>query len=156
MVMSMTDFDNKGFSLIEVIIAMAIFAIGMGGLYAMQINSATGNSKANQQTGSVTAASQVIEQLMRTSYDDAALTRTKSPNGLPLAPIHECSAPIKNCDQLPTLQVEHAPYIERIEWDVIDLEDADPDKEGIKRVELTVKYRDGREVDIFFLRIKMI
>ncbi len=77
----MNSLDNKGFSLIEVIIAMAIFAIGMGGLYAMQITSATGNTKANQQTGSVIAASQIVELLMRIDYDASELARTIKPDG---------------------------------------------------------------------------
>lgn len=145
----MKQLDNRGFSLIEVIMAMAIFAIAAGGLYAMQFTSAQGNTRANQQTGAVVAASQVVEQLMKTNYDAPALALTLKADGTSVASPHDDS-------ELAGLRIDHAPYIHEITWNVSDLGEVDPDAEGTKRVDLTVKYQGGREVNITFLRIKLI
>jgi prepilin-type N-terminal cleavage/methylation domain-containing protein len=145
----MKKLDNRGFSLIEVIIAMAIFAIAAGGLYAMQFTSSMGNTRANQQTGAVVAASQVVEQLMKTNYDAPALALTLQADGTPVASPHDDS-------ELAGLMIDHAPYINTITWDVSDLGEVDPDAEGTKKVDLTVTYQGGREVNITFLRIRLI
>jgi hypothetical protein len=141
----------------EVMIAMAIFTVGVLGLYAMQFNSAKGNVKANQQTGAVAVASQVVEQLMRTPYSDSALSVTKQLDGTPLSHPHDADNP---ADKLLDLKIDHAPYINSITWEVFDLGEGDPDgnpeTEGVKKVDLTVTYQGGRQVDITFLRIKMI
>lgn len=148
----MKNIDNQGFSLIEVLIAMAIFAIGVGGLYSMQLTSTKGNTKANQQTGAVVVATQVVEQLMGTSYSSSALARTMTPNGTVVAPSHDSS-------ELPNLDFDHAPYIEAndIIWDVINLEESNADNAGIKQVNLTITYQQGKkQVNITFLKIEMI
>jgi len=145
----MKQLDNRGFSLIEVIMAMAIFAIGSGGLYAMQLTSAQGNTKANQQTGAVVAASQIVEELMRTNYNASSLARTMAADGTPVAPPHDDT-------ELAGARIAHAPYIGTITWNVFDLGDADPDAAGTKRVDLTVPYQGGRQVNITFLRIQLI
>jgi hypothetical protein len=146
----------------EVMIAMAIFTVGVLGLYAMQFNSAKGNVKANQQTGAVTAASQAVEQLMRTPYSDPALSVTKQLDGITrLSPSHTAGNSPNFVDgELSSLNVQHAPYINSITWEVFDLGEGDPDgnpeTEGVKKVDLTVTYQGGRQVDITFLRIRMI
>jgi hypothetical protein len=138
----------------EVMIAMAVFTIGALGLYAMQFNSAKGNTKANQQTGAVTAASQAVEQLMRTPYSGPALTVTKRLDETVLSSPHDAA------DKLPDLKIDQAPYINSITWDVFDLgvgdPDGNPESEGVKQVDLTVTYQGGRNVNITFLRIRMI
>ncbi|CAK8721914.1 Type IV pilus assembly protein PilV [Candidatus Electrothrix aarhusensis] len=145
----------------EVMIAMAIFTVGVLGLYAMQFNSAKGNVKANQQTGAVAIASQVVEQLMRTPYSDSALSVTKRLDETRLSPSHTAgNSPNFNDGDLSSLNVQHAPYIKSITWEVFDLGEGDPDgnpeTEGVKKVDLTVTYQGGRQVDITFLRINMI
>lgn len=155
----MKNIDNKGFSLIEVIIAMAIFAIGAGGLYSMQFTSAAGNTKANQQTGAVAVATQVVEELMKTSYTASALARTMQPDGTIVGPPHDSG-------ELLGLKFDHAPYInlDDITWNVMDLENSHPDNAGIKQIDLTVIYPDpdkyrhtkSKQVNISFVRIEMI
>jgi len=144
--------DCEGFSLLEVIIAMAVFTIGAVGLYAMQFNSAKGNTRANQQSGAVAAASQVVEQLMRADYTDGALSVTMKPDGTPVTSPHTPHTG----DELPNLKVDQAPYIELITWDVYDLGAVDSEIDGTKLVDLTVQYVDGREVNFTFFRIAMI
>jgi prepilin-type N-terminal cleavage/methylation domain-containing protein len=149
MVIHMTHQDCRGFSLIEVLIAMAVFTIGILGLYAMQVNSAKGNTKANQQTGAVTAASQAVEQLMRTPYIDKALVSTPADGTQP----HDWK---RDPTLLPNLKIGQAPYIDSITWDVSDLGEVSPETKGVKQVKLTVTDQNGRKVNITFLRIKMI
>lgn len=64
---------EHGFTLIEVMIALAIFSIGFLGLTKMQITSIQGNDIAGNYTeGSAWGVSQ-IEDLMTMAYDNAAL-----------------------------------------------------------------------------------
>ncbi len=62
--------NNQGFSLIEVMIAIVILAIGIFSLNSMQIVSIKGNSKANLITNATNFAGDRIEQLMQMDYDD--------------------------------------------------------------------------------------
>lgn len=137
--------SDNGFSLLEVIIAMAIFAIGAGGLYGMQITSATGNTKANQQTGAVAAGTQFVEQLMRINFTNAAL----DPAGNP----HDAAADLPAL--LQSAQAD-APYINAVRWNVTNLGATDPDYNGILQIDLAVMYTGNRQVNLSFLRINMI
>ncbi len=66
--------NTKGFSLIEVLIAMAIFAIGALALAKMQIVSMSGNSTARRITGAATLAEAKLEELKSLPYSHADLT----------------------------------------------------------------------------------
>ncbi len=70
----MTLLDDHGFSLIELMIALAIFSIGMMAISSMLMTSGLGNSKAFIQTEVATLASDRIVTLMALPYNDAALT----------------------------------------------------------------------------------
>lgn len=65
--------SNSGFTLIEVLIAMAILTIGILSLFTMQIHSVQGNTKANRQTMESCLGSDQIEQLLAKSYNDTDL-----------------------------------------------------------------------------------
>jgi len=65
--------DQRGFSLIEVLIAMTIFAIGVLALAEMQITAIRGNAFSSTTTDGTTLAQDRIEQLMNAPYDDANL-----------------------------------------------------------------------------------
>jgi type IV pilus modification protein PilV len=65
--------DQSGFSLIEVLIAMTIFAIGVLALAEMQITAIRGNAFSSTTTDGTTLAQDQIEQLMNLPYDDGAL-----------------------------------------------------------------------------------
>jgi len=65
--------DEKGFSLIEILIAMTIFAIGVLALAEMQVTAIRGNAFSSSTTDGTTLAQDRIEQLMSLPYDDANL-----------------------------------------------------------------------------------
>ncbi|MCU0564291.1 MAG: prepilin-type N-terminal cleavage/methylation domain-containing protein [Desulfobacterales bacterium] len=62
-----------GFSLIEVLVAMAIFSIGILAVYSMQIYSIRGNTSARGITENITLASAKVEELLAQTYDHADL-----------------------------------------------------------------------------------
>jgi prepilin-type N-terminal cleavage/methylation domain-containing protein len=64
---------SRGFTLIEVLISMAIFSIGILAVGAMQINSTNSNTAARIQTEETTLVVDQIEQLTALDYDDADL-----------------------------------------------------------------------------------
>lgn len=55
---------QTGFTLIEVLIAMAIFTIGILSMYSMQITSMKGNVTANRVTESAEMTSDYVEQIL--------------------------------------------------------------------------------------------
>ena len=62
-----------GFTLIEVLIAMAIFVIGFLAVGSMQIAAVKGNATARIRTEASILAADVIEQLMKSPYDSTAV-----------------------------------------------------------------------------------
>lgn len=74
--------SQKGFTILEVMIAMAIFAIGILGVAKMQIKSTTGNTTARTITEGTTVAVDRVERLISLPYSDAALTQNPSPAAL--------------------------------------------------------------------------
>ncbi len=65
--------DSSGFTLIEVLITLVIFAVGILGLALMQISAIKGNSVANQVTEAANIASDQIEQIFSWDYNDNRL-----------------------------------------------------------------------------------
>ena len=65
--------DQNGFTLIEVLIALFVFAVGILGLALMQLSAISGNSVANRVTEASVLASDQIERIMTWSYDDGRL-----------------------------------------------------------------------------------
>jgi type IV pilus assembly protein PilV len=64
---------DQGFTLIEVLIAITIFAIGLLAVAAMQTSAITVNSTAGQITTRMTWAQDKIEELMALPYSDPLL-----------------------------------------------------------------------------------
>jgi len=64
---------RRGFTLVEVLIAMAIFSIGILAVGAMQINSTNTNTGARIQTEASTWVVDQIERLTALDYDNADL-----------------------------------------------------------------------------------
>ncbi len=154
---------TSGFSLIEVIIAMAIFTIGTLGLYGMQINSATWNTRANQQTSAVLVASQMVEQLMRAGYNDPGLAFTTTTIG-DLDKCHNDDASDDDChneNDLPGLSFVYAPgsnsLINSVGWVVnVVLDDNNQPINDMKQVHVTVSYgARNREVEMSFLKVNL-
>jgi len=65
--------NRQGFTLIEVLMAMAIFSIGILAVGAMQLSSTNSNTGARIQTEAYTWAVDQIERLAALDYDDADL-----------------------------------------------------------------------------------
>ena len=72
--MNLKNIDNeKGFTLLEVLVALLIFAVGILGVYAMQISSIKGNSKGRQVSEATNDGADRIERLLSWNYDHPAL-----------------------------------------------------------------------------------
>ncbi|MEA1866846.1 MAG: prepilin-type N-terminal cleavage/methylation domain-containing protein [Thermodesulfobacteriota bacterium] len=65
--------DEKGFTLIEILIAIAIFAFGILAIAAMQIKTIQGNSFAGGMTGASHIAQNKMEELIALPFNDAQL-----------------------------------------------------------------------------------
>ena len=65
--------NEHGFTLIEVVIAMAIFSIGILGVAAMQTTAAGGNSSARRVTNIANVAADHVERLISLPYNHASL-----------------------------------------------------------------------------------
>jgi len=62
-----------GFSLIEILIAIAVLSIGMLSIAAMQVSAIRGNAKSGNLTQRTTAASNHLEYLLNLPFDDSNL-----------------------------------------------------------------------------------
>ncbi|MBB5346758.1 prepilin-type N-terminal cleavage/methylation domain-containing protein [Desulfoprunum benzoelyticum] len=71
---------EQGFSLLEVIIALAIFSISIIALYAIQTRTITQNATASRITTGSTWASEKIEELISADYDTVASDNDESPD----------------------------------------------------------------------------
>ena len=82
-----TDKD-QGFTLIEVLIAMFIFTIGILAVASMQVSALTGNSVADRATNRIVSAQYKLEELIALPYDDPKLDIAGNPHedeGEPIA-----------------------------------------------------------------------
>jgi len=70
----------RGFTLIEVLIVMTIFSIGILAVAAMQMTSTKGNASARRMTEATALAEKQIENLMLLPYDHAYLDPTNNPH----------------------------------------------------------------------------
>jgi prepilin-type N-terminal cleavage/methylation domain-containing protein len=60
---------NKGFTILEAVIALAIFSIGILAVAGMQVSSTNGNASARFSTEAATLAQDVVERLLALDYD---------------------------------------------------------------------------------------
>ena len=67
---------DQGFTLVEVLVAMAVFAIGILAIYAMQINAINGNAGARKRTEALSWAANQMEILRTTSFASLASGQT--------------------------------------------------------------------------------
>jgi type II secretion system protein I len=115
--------DIKGFTLIEVLIVMAIFSIGILAVAAMQMTSTKGNASARRITEETALAENQIENLMQLSYDHADLNSANNP--------HE------------SIQ---GPYI--INWNVTEIDLDEDGTNDSKTVDVTVNWINGRNRNV--------
>jgi type IV pilus assembly protein PilV len=82
--MKTTAKDNQeGFTLIEVLIAMFIFAVGVLALAGLQVTYIGGNASAQMQTEATALGAQVIEHLKSLPFDAAELDPAANPHQPP-------------------------------------------------------------------------
>jgi len=70
----------KGFTLIEVLIVMTIFSIGILAVAAMQMTSTKGNASARRMTEATALAEKQLENLMQLPYDHPDLDPASNPH----------------------------------------------------------------------------
>lgn len=66
--------NDAGFSLIEVLIAIAVLSIGMLSVAAMQMTAIKGNAKSNKMTNITTSSANQVEYLLNLPFNHALLT----------------------------------------------------------------------------------
>lgn len=86
--------QESGFTLIEVMIAIAVLVIGILSLYTMQISSIQSNSTANQLTTASNLALNQIEQILSWEATDSRLNNNE--NVTPTAPVVIPNSPADN------------------------------------------------------------
>ncbi len=72
--------NNRGFTLLEALFALAIFSIGILAIAGIQISSINGNSSARMQTEATTLAVERLERLSALPYDHADLDPGNNPH----------------------------------------------------------------------------
>ncbi|MCW5213639.1 prepilin-type N-terminal cleavage/methylation domain-containing protein [Desulfobulbus sp. TB] len=102
-----TECEN-GFTLIETMVAMAIFTIGILGLFGMQTSAIKGNLSANSITTGTTWAADRVEYLLGLSYSDEELSVTGACSALPKSAADAASLPNKNT--FPIVNENHIGY----------------------------------------------
>lgn len=72
-------YKNKGFTLIEVLIAMVVFSIGILAVTSLQLGSIKGNAKANRLTIAGSIATNQAERLKQAAFNDPQLASSEHP-----------------------------------------------------------------------------
>ena len=65
-------YNSNGFTLIEIVVALAFFAIGMLAIASIQVSATTGNARSRFATEAATLAQDQVERLMLLDYDPSA------------------------------------------------------------------------------------
>lgn len=121
--MAMLHSKDQGFTLIEVMIALFVFTIGILSVAHLQVSSLHASSKATKGMYDTTAASNLMEEILSWRVSDHRL---------------------KDVDQgYHPGQPDHGPFVidttgSTLEWEVVD----DFEVEGMKRISVTVNRRD--------------
>ena len=72
--------NDNGFTLIEMLIAISIFAIGFLAVASLQISAGKNNRTASETTAAVNIASDRMEQLMGVSFDNTLVDSAANPH----------------------------------------------------------------------------
>jgi prepilin-type N-terminal cleavage/methylation domain-containing protein len=75
--------NRNGFALIEVLMAMVIFTVGILALAGLQITTISGNAAARMQTEATAIGARIVERLRSLPFDHEDLLATVRPHSLP-------------------------------------------------------------------------
>jgi type IV pilus assembly protein PilV len=115
--------NSRGFTLIEVLIVIAIFSIGILAVAAMQMTSTKGNASARRITEATALAENQIENLIQLPYDHADLNPANNPHGGPQGPYNTT-------------------------WNVVEVDlDVDGNNDS-KEIDVTVSWSYGGQRDV--------
>ena len=126
---------NQGFTLIEILIAMAIFAIGILAVGSMQIAAINTNASARNSMTVVTMAKDRAEKLTALTYDHADLVGSADPGTL-----HTPAAGADGIDNNEDGQIDEAGEAGHISinWNVIESDLNADDVDDSKMITVTV------------------
>jgi type IV pilus assembly protein PilV len=123
--------NQRGFTLIEVLIALGIFAIGFLAVAAMQVSANLGTRNACEASEATALATNQMEELMQLPFDDGDLNPATNPH-----------------------QVSRGKYT--IEWSVTDSDLNADGSNDAKTVQLSVSWTrlrgTGRTVKLAFVK----
>ena len=141
---------NQGFTIIEVMIALAIFAIGFLGVSKMQITAINTNANSRNSTTVITIAKDRAEELMALPFDDANLVGSVTP-GIDYTPAADADL-IDNDEDGQIDEAGETGHI-TISWTVID----DQPLPGTKSVRVTAirTARGQRRASFDFIKANM-
>ena len=124
--------NNQGFTLIEVLLAMAIFLIGFLAVGAMQISAVNSNTNSRMRTEATVLATDVAEQLIAMPYEPDAGT---------LGP-YSLSDPLIDGTHTPASGDQPDPYA--VQWVVTEAPSGDT-----KTIDVTVRWqKKGRNNNV--------
>ena len=129
---------EKGFTLIEVLVAMAVFSVALLGLEKMQIGALQVNTIASRLTQGTTLAQDRVEWLMALPYNDRMLADTTDKGIFTSYPNAD------NPDPNPP------PQGYTIRWDV----DTNVPSAGIKTINVFVTWRNRNASKTFSLAVQ--
>lgn len=121
--------NNSGFTLIEVLVAMAIFAFGVLAVINMQLVATHTNLKARYMTEGIIVAQSKIEELISRNYDHADLKDELEDSSLTVG-----LKASESLDLLDHKDESHPLY--KLGWNVLD----DSPFSGTKTVRVVVKW----------------
>ena len=122
--------NEKGFTLLEVIVAISILTIGLLAIASMQVSAIRGNASAYGITEATSWASDQIEKLTVLPYDHADL---QDPDGDGSAGLEDAT---ESTDDNPNPPPTHGKY--KVYWNVAMDDTAD----GTKTVNVIVTWKD--------------
>ncbi len=154
--------EAVGFTLIEIMIAVALFSVGLAGVAAMQLVSIEVNNRSNLNTQLTTVAQQTVEKLLTIPVGEAAL-RDDTPEGekttytvYVLHPQDPIPTPAP-CSRSACAAETPGSYLYKVEWAVdikrlatfLGLEEDAPGGLRIATVDITIhKNVRGRETPV--------